>query len=66
NVTVSLSGDHWYASIQVEREVAEPTVRDGIDLGGDLGVVNALALSDGAVYDLPRMSDAEKRREETL
>ncbi|UWU17123.1 transposase (plasmid) [Rhizobium sullae] len=66
NVTVSLSGDHWYASIQVEREVAEPSVRDGIELGGDLGVVNALALSDGAVYDLPRMSDAEKRREETL
>ncbi|UWU16610.1 transposase (plasmid) [Rhizobium sullae] len=31
-----------------------------------LGVVNALALSDGTVYDLPRMTEKEKRREANL
>jgi putative transposase len=66
NVTVSLSGDHWYVSIQVEREIEEPAVRDTVELGGDLGVVNALALSDGTVYDLPRMTEKEKRKEENL
>jgi putative transposase len=66
NVTVSTSGDHWYVAIQVEREVAEPEVRQGVDLGGDLGIVHALALSDGTVYDVPRMTDKEKRKEENL
>lgn len=41
NVTVSLSGNHWYASLQVEREIAEPAVRNVIEVGGDLGVVHA-------------------------
>jgi putative transposase len=66
NVTVSLSGDHWYASIQVEREVDEPVIRDMIEVGGDLGVVHGLVLSDGTVYDLPRMTDKEKKKEATL
>lgn len=66
NVTVSISGDHWYVAIQVEREVDEPAVREGLELGGDLGIVHALALSDGTVYDVPRMTDKEKRKEENL
>jgi putative transposase len=66
NVTVSISGDHWYASIQVEREIDEPAVREGAELGGDLGIVHALALSDGTIYDVPRMTDKEKRKEENL
>ena len=70
NVTVSLSGDHWYASVQTEREVDDPVDLlanpDAVELGGDLGVVNALALSDGTVCDLPRLSDKEKRREAAL
>jgi putative transposase len=66
NVTVSLSGNHWYASIQVEREAEEPAVRDASELGGDLGVVHGLVLSDGTVYDLPRMTEKEKRKEENL
>jgi putative transposase len=66
NVTVSTSGDHWYVSIQVEREIAEPVWREGLELGGDLGIVHALALSDGTVYDVPRMTDREKRKEENL
>ncbi len=70
NVTVSLSGDHWYASIQTEREVEDPVDLladpEAVELGGDIGIVNALALSDGTVYDLPRMTDREKRREAAL
>lgn len=66
NVTVSLSGNHWYASIQVEREIAEPAARDTVEVGGDLGVVHGLVLSDGTVYDLPRMSDREKKKEANL
>lgn len=70
NVTVSTSGDHWYVSVQTEREVADPidllANPDAVELGGDIGITNALALSDGSVYDLPRMSDKEKRREAAL
>jgi putative transposase len=70
NVTVSADGDHWYASVQTEREVDDlPDVfglPDLVELGGDVGVVNALALSDGTVYVLPRMSDKEKRKEDNL
>lgn len=66
NVTVSISGDHWYASIQVEREVEETPLREGAELGGDLGIVHALALSDGTVYKVPRMTDKEKRKEANL
>jgi putative transposase len=66
NVTVSTSGDHWYASIQVEREIDKPAMREGLELGGDLGIVHALALSDGTIYDVPRIADKEKRKEENL
>jgi putative transposase len=66
NVTVSTSGDHWYVSIQVERQIDEPVAREGLELGGDIGIVHALALSDGTVYDVPRMTDKEKRKEENL
>jgi len=70
NVTISISGDHWYASVQTEREVEDPidllANPDSVELGGDIGVVNALALSDGTVCDLPRMTDREKRKEENL
>jgi putative transposase len=66
NVAVSISGDHWYASIQVVREIEEPPFRDGPELGGDLGIVHALALSDGTIYDVPRMTAKEKRKEENL
>lgn len=70
NVTVSAEGDHWYVSVQTERDVDEPAsaveLPGVVELGGDLGVVNALALSDGTAYDLPRMTAKEKRREAAL
>jgi putative transposase len=70
NVTVSVNGDHWYVSVQTELEVEDPidlaANPDAVELGGDLGVVNALVLSDGTVFDLPQMTDDEKRREGAL
>jgi putative transposase len=66
NVTVSVSGDHWYASIQIEREIQEPAIRETVELGGDIGVVNALAMSDGTVYDLPRISEREQKKLATI
>jgi putative transposase len=70
NVTVSVSGDHWYVAVQTAREVEDPVDLaanpDAVELGGDLGIVNAMVLSDGAIYDLPRMTEKEKRREAAL
>ena len=66
NATVSRSGDHWYVSIQTEQEVDEPVARVLVEAGGDLGVKNALVLSDGTVYDLPQMSEKEKNKKARL
>jgi putative transposase len=49
NVTVSLSGGRWFASIQTEREVERPLPRGG-SIGIDLGVVRFATLSDGTFY----------------
>jgi putative transposase len=54
NVTVSRHGTYWFVSVQVQREVDEPMLKIGAAEGVDLGVVNALTLSDGTVYALPR------------
>jgi transposase len=40
-------GTYWFVSIQVQREVDEPMLKIGAAAGGDLGVINALTLSDG-------------------
>jgi len=49
NVTVILSGDKWFVSIQTEREVEQPLPRSGA-VGIDLGLVRFATLSDGTVY----------------
>ena len=49
NVTVSLSGGRWFASIQTERELEQPLPRGGA-VGIDLGVVRFATLSDGTFY----------------
>ena len=49
NVTVSLSGGKWFASIQTEREVELPMPQGGA-VGIDLGVVRFATLSDGTFY----------------
>jgi putative transposase len=47
NVTVSRENEHWYVSIQVEMEVAEPVHPSNSIVGIDLGVVRFATLSDG-------------------
>jgi len=66
NATVSTSGDHWYVAIQVEQEVVEPVVGPMVERSMDLGVVKPICMDDGEVFDLPRMSDKEKKKEATL
>ncbi|WP_315921861.1 transposase [Mesorhizobium sp. SP-1A] len=66
NATVSTSGDHWYVAIQVEQEVDEPVVGPMVERSMDLGVVKPICMDDGEVFDLPRMSDKEKKKEATL
>ncbi len=47
NVTVSLSGGKWYASLQTEREVVEPNHPSTSMVGMDMGVARFATLSDG-------------------
>ena len=49
NVTVSLSGGKWHASIQTEREV-EQAIPNGDAVGIDMGVARFATLSDGTFY----------------
>lgn len=57
NVTVSREGEWWFAS-----EIAETPMKIGEAVGVDLGVVKAMALSDGAEIAMPRISDKEQCR----
>ncbi|MGK9452999.1 RNA-guided endonuclease InsQ/TnpB family protein [Acidithiobacillus caldus] len=50
NVTVSRSGRHWYASIQIEKEVPDPVHPSTTAVGADRGVANLLTLSDGTMF----------------
>ncbi len=50
NVTVSLKNDHWYVSIQTEREVSEPVHPSSSSVGIDMGIVRFATLSDGSFY----------------
>lgn len=63
-VTVSKEADGWYVSILTKREVEAPEPVTGEPVGGDLGVVNALTLSNGEVFEVPafRPGEAERMR----
>lgn len=50
NVTVSRRGDHWFVSIQTEREVADPKHPAVTAVGIDLGVARFATLSDGSFF----------------
>lgn len=50
NITVSLSGGKWYASIQTEREVEQATPKSQTAIGIDLGITKFATLSDGTYY----------------
>ena len=47
NVTVSCRAGRWYASIQTEREVAQPVPAATSSVGIDVGVARFATLSDG-------------------
>ena len=56
NITVSCSGDRWYASIQAQREISEPVHpalrhSPGSAVGIDLGLVRFATLSDGTYME---------------
>ena len=51
NVTVSRRGDHWYVSIQTEREITEPVHPSASSLGIDLGIARFATLSDGSFLE---------------
>jgi putative transposase len=65
-ITISRDGDHWYASILCEVEMANPISVTGPAVGLDLGVTQAITLSTGEVVHLPSVSAAERRRQARL
>lgn len=62
NVTVSVIAGDWFASIQVEHDVVVVPVNRGVEISIDLGGVQPIVLSDGAVIDLPRTTLADRKR----
>ncbi|BCB21970.1 RNA-guided endonuclease TnpB family protein [Bosea sp. ANAM02] len=62
NVTVSVIAGDWFVSIQVEQEVAEAPANQGPAVGVDLGVEQPITLSDGTIFQLPRVTPHERRR----
>jgi len=51
NVTLSCSAGKWYASIQTEREIAQPVHPSGSIVGIDVGIARFATLSDGTVFE---------------
>ena len=51
NITVSRRGEHWYVSIQTEREIAEPVHPSASSVGIDLGIARFATLSDGSFLE---------------
>ena len=51
NVTVSRRGDHWYVSIQTEREIDEPVHHSSSSIGIDLGITRFATFSDGSFLE---------------
>jgi putative transposase len=51
NITVSCVAGKWYASIQTEREVAQPEHQSSSIVGIDVGIARFATLSDGQVFE---------------
>jgi putative transposase len=49
NITVSRYGDHWYISVQTEREIQQPIHPSASIVGIDVGIAKFATLSDGTV-----------------
>lgn len=50
NVTVSYTGDKWFASVQTEEEVEVISHSSSSAVGIDMGIARFVTLSDGAYY----------------
>jgi IS605 OrfB family transposase len=50
NITVSRKAKHWYVSIQVEIEVADPKPVNSSEVAIDVGIAEFASLSNGKVY----------------
>jgi putative transposase len=50
--TVQRQGRHWFVSFSTQRDEPQPATPTGPAIGIDLGVTNALALSDGRLLDI--------------
>lgn len=62
NVTVSVIAGDWFASIQVEHDLAVVPLNRGVEIGIDLGSVQPIVSSDGTVIGLPRTTLADRKR----
>jgi putative transposase len=51
NVTVSRRGEHWYVSLQTEREIPEPVHPCASAVGIDMGIAQFATLSDGSFIE---------------
>ncbi|MEJ2476438.1 MAG: RNA-guided endonuclease TnpB family protein [Desulfuromonadales bacterium] len=51
NVTVSRTGDHWFVSIQTERDIGTPIHPAHSAVGIDVGIARFATLSDGSVIE---------------
>ena len=51
NITVSKKGQHWLVSIQVEIDVQTPKHPSNSIVGGDLGIIRFLTLSNQEYYE---------------
>lgn len=51
NVTLSKQGKHWYASVQTEYEVLQPSHPASSEVGIDLGICRFATLSNGSFYE---------------
>jgi len=51
NITISQKGGKWHASIQTEREVAQPEHQSSSIVGVDIGIARFATLSTGQVFE---------------
>ena len=69
NITVSSVGVYWFASLQVEQEIGDPTHPSNSIVGGDLGVKRLLTLSSGEYFeaiDVGKLTNKIKRLQRQL
>ena len=63
NATLSKRGNHWFISVQTEREVADPVHPSSSEVGIDMGIAKFAALSTG---ELVQPIDSFRRLERQM